>query len=102
MEKHELHHLRLRNALIAHKLKPWPYEGKVGIKELNLETKKTELHVFEQWCYLETVDSAAGLAESAHTRYSLKFDLDVYKLIDKALLHSKSIIKIDNPYNSIS
>lgn len=98
MEKHELHHLRLRNALITHKLKAWPYEGKVGIKELNLETKKNELHVFEQWCYLDTVDSDADLAESANTKYSLKFDLDIYRLIIKAFDRSSSIIQLQHQH----
>lgn len=39
-EKHELHHLKQRNSLIRYKLKTWPYQGKVGVKEINLETNK--------------------------------------------------------------
>ena len=96
-EKHELHHLRLRNALIAYKLKAWPYEGKVGIKELNLETNKTDIHLFEHWCYLETIDSDADLAEAMHTKHRLLFDLDIYRLIAKALSNSRHIIHFDNP-----
>ena len=83
-EKHELHHLRLRNALISYKLKAWPYEGKVGIKELNPETNKTDMHLFEHWCYLETVSEDSDLEESINTKYDLLFDLDIYKLIVKA------------------
>ncbi len=83
-EKHELHHLRLRNALISYKLKAWPYEGKVGIKELNPETNKTDMHLFEHWCYLETVSEDSNLEESINTKYELLFDLDIYKLIVKA------------------
>ena len=91
-EKHELHHLRLRNALIAYKLKAWPYEGKVGIKELNLETNKTEIHIFEHWCYLESVNDDLNLAESIRTKYDLLFDLDIYKLIVKALKNNPVIL----------
>ena len=83
-EKHELHHLKLRNALVRHKLKAWPYEGKVGIKELNPETNKTEMHIFEHWCYLDTINVEEDLVESINTRYDLLFDLDIYKLITKA------------------
>lgn len=83
-EKHELHHLRLKNALISYKLKAWPYKGKVGIKELNLESKRTEMHIFEHWCYLDTIGADADLTESINTRYDLLFDLDIYKLIVKA------------------
>ena len=96
-EKHELHHLKLKLSLASYKLKAWPYEGKIGIKELNLETNKSELHVFEQWCYLETIDSDADLAEAVHTEYRLQFDLDIYRLIGKALSNSRHIIQFDKP-----
>lgn len=94
--KHELHHLRLKLSLTSHKLKAWPYEGKVGIKEFNLETNKTELHVFEQWCYLETVDYEADLTEAMHCKYNLQFDLDIYRLIGKALSSSRNVIQFNN------
>lgn len=95
-EKHELHHLRLRNALISYKLKAWPYEGKVGIKELNPETNKTDVHLFEHWCYLETVNEDCDLAETINTKYDLLFDLDIYKLIVKALSNSRHIIQFNH------
>ena len=100
-EKHDLHHLRLRNALITHKLKAWPYEGKVGIKELNHETNKNELHVFEQWCYLDTVDSDADLDESVNTKYEKKFDLDFYRLIQKSLINGYEVMKLENTRKNI-
>ena len=96
-EKHELHHLKLKHSLASYKLKAWPYAGKVGIKELNLETNKSELHVFDQWCYLETIDSDADLAETIHSKYRLQFDLDIYRLIGKALSNSRHIIQFDSP-----
>lgn len=99
-EKHELHHLRLKTSLSAHKLRAWPYEGKVGIKELNPDTKKTEMHLFEQWCYLDTVDSDADLSETISTCYNLEFDLDIYRLIGKALDSAKNIIQLNNTHNA--
>lgn len=94
-ERHELHHLRLKNALVAYKLKAWPYDGKVGIKELNPDTKKTEVHIFEHWCYLETVNDDLDLDDSINTKYDLKFDLDIYKLISKSLLKN-DVIKFES------
>ena len=93
-EKHELHHIRLKSAFAGYKLKAWPYEGKVGIQELNLETNKTEMHVFEQWCYLDTVDSDNELTEVTQSRYNLNFDLDIYKLIGKALNNNHQVIEL--------
>ena len=98
-EKHDLHHLRLRNALIAYKLKAWPYEGKVGIRELNLESNKTDMHLFEHWCFLETVSEDSDLVESINTKYDLLFDLDIYKLIVKAF-SKYTVIQLKND-NSI-
>ena len=83
-ETHELHHIRLRNALMRYKLKAWPYQGKVGIKERNLETNKTDVHIFEHWCYLTSVTDDIELADSIQSKHELIFDLDMYKLILKA------------------
>lgn len=94
-EKHELHHLKLNMALASYKLKAWPYAGKVGIKGLNLETNKTEMHLFEHWCYLDTVDSELDLSETVNTKYSLKFDLDIYRLISKALSNTQHIVEFE-------
>ena len=87
-EKHEMHHLRLKTALLKYKLKAWPYKGKVGISELNHRTNKTQIHIFEHWCHLETLDDELNWLTSVNPRYDLYFDLDMYKLIKKTLLTS--------------
>jgi len=91
-EKHELHHLRLRQALIGHKIKTWPYEGRIGIKELNTDTNNTEVHIFEHWCHLETVNNEIDLADVASTKYDKKFDLDFYRLIQKSVMNNQQIL----------
>ena len=65
----------------------------MGINELNPETKKTDMHVFEQLFYLDTVDSDIELNEVTHSRYDLNFDLDIYKLIGKALNNNHQVIQ---------
>ena len=81
----------LKTAFIKYQLKTWPYKGKVGIKELNPNTNKTEMHIFEHWCYLVTLDDELNLPECVNTRYDLHFDLDMYKLIKKTLSTSEVI-----------
>ena len=91
-EKHDLHHLRLRQALTGHKIKTWPYEGRIGIKELNTDTNNTEVHIFEHWCHLETVNNETDLIEAVTTKYDKKFDLDFYRLIQKSLVNTQQIL----------
>ena len=84
-ESPELHYLRLQQALISLKLKSWQFEGKIGIKEHDPETSKTELHVFDQWCHIATVDDESNLEDAISSKYTFSFDLDTYKLLLKEL-----------------
>ncbi len=84
-ESPELHYLRLQQALISLKLKSWGFEGKIGIKEHDPITNKTELHVFEQWCHIATVDDESQLEDAVQSKYNFSFDLDTYKLLLKEL-----------------
>ncbi len=84
-ESPELHYLRLQQALISLKLKSWHFEGKIGIKEYDPETSKTELHVFDQWCHIATVDDESKLEDAISSKYTFSFDLDTYKLLLKEL-----------------
>lgn len=93
-EKHELHFLKLRNALTKHKIKSWPYEGRIGIKELNVETDNAEVHIFEDWCHLDTVSNEVDFYEALNTRYEKKFDLDFYRLIQKSLNSDYEVLKL--------
>jgi DNA polymerase-3 subunit epsilon len=91
-----MHNLRLQQALVAHRLKAWPFAGKIGIREYNSENNKTQIHIFEYWCYLGAVENEADLAENIQQKSELKFDLDTYKLLLKAL-GSKKIEIIQLP-----
>ena len=87
-EKPELHHLRLQLALSANKLQVWPHPGKVGLREHNHHSGRTDIHIFEQWCHLATVHDEAELAEALTERRStLAFDLDTYRLALKHVMH---------------
>lgn len=80
-----MHHLKLKQALIKHRLKAWPYQGKIGVREHNRFTNQTDIHVFDQWCHLGTVNNEADLADLMETNTVFAFDLDSYKFLFKML-----------------
>ncbi len=80
-----LHRARLQMALAAQQLQVWPYAGRIGLREHNEATGKTEVHVFDQWCLLATLHDESQLADlPSHTR-NTAFDLDTYRLLLKHL-----------------
>lgn len=89
-ESPEMHYLRLQQALIAHRLKNWPYAGKIGIREHSGENDKTQLHIFEYWTYLGVIENEADLAEKLQENAQFKFDLDTYKLLLKVINNPKT------------
>lgn len=96
-ESPEIHYLRLQQALIAHRLKNWPYAGKIGIREHSGENDKTQLHIFEYWTYLGAIETESELAEKLLENAQLKFDLDTYKLLLKAFNSPKTqVIQFNN------
>ena len=80
-EKPELHHLRLKLALKQQQLRVWPHAGKIGLREYNAQTGRSEMHVFDQWCHLATVQNEAELEDVISANTSLAFDLDTYRLL---------------------
>jgi DNA polymerase III subunit epsilon len=84
-EKPELHHLRLKLALKQQQLRVWPHAGKIGLREYNAQTGRSEMHVFDQWCHLATVQNEAELDDIINASTSLAFDLDTYRLLLKHL-----------------
>jgi len=85
----EIHYLRLQQALITHKLKTWPFAGKIGIREHNAENDKTQIHIFEHWCYLGVVENTVDFTETLQQKTAFKFDFDTYKLLLKAFNSQK-------------
>ena len=94
-EPPEIHYIRLKQALISLRLESWPYEGRIGIREFNKLTGKTQIQVFEQWCHLTTVDDEIQMDEARQSRFEFNFDLDTYKLLTKTFKKQVEIIRFD-------
>jgi len=77
------HNLRLGQALQSLRLAQWPFKGAIGLRERSGE--KSEVHLFERWCYLGTARSEAEIYEKLEARGRPVFDLDVYKIVKREL-----------------
>lgn len=84
-ETPEMHYLRLKQALVSHQLKAWPYPGKLGIRETSASSQESVIHVFEHWCYLGSAKDESALESLCNSRLDFRFDIDTYKLLLKEL-----------------
>jgi DNA polymerase-3 subunit epsilon len=75
-----LHDMRLRMALSALKLKPWPFPGRVAIAE-----GRAEFHVLDHWAYVGTARSEDELDELRTKAAPAAFDADVYRILVRYL-----------------
>lgn len=75
------HKLRLMQALQSLRLAQWPYKGAIGLRERSGE--KSEVHLFERWCFLGTAKSEAEIYEKLELRGSPQFDPDIYKILKR-------------------
>ncbi len=80
-----LHRLRVQMALTAQRLHAWPHAGKVAIREYHAPSGRTDIHVFDQWCHIDTVHDPSDLDALNSKGRTLSFDLDTYRLLQKRL-----------------
>ncbi len=90
-EAPQLHRLRVELALVGQRLHAWPHAGKVGLREHDAASGRTDIHVFDQWCHLATVHDEAGLQDALDRGDKLAFDLDTYRLLLKRLMASGKV-----------
>ena len=80
------HGLRLGAALAQLKMRPWPFKGRIGVRENNAGA----LIVLDRWCYLGTARSESELAELGERRPRPVFDLDTYKILSRFFTSSRT------------
>jgi DNA polymerase-3 subunit epsilon len=78
-----LHAARTRMALMRHKLRSWPFRGRVAVIERDWRGLG-EIHVFDRWRYLGTVASDESL-DALPAAASMEFDLDSYRILCRYL-----------------
>lgn len=88
-ENKSIHHLKLNRALSKKRLKSWPFANNITIKEHNKFTGNTDIHVFDQWCHLGTVNNDHDYHEMLSSKTTFSFDLDTYKLLLKSINNNK-------------
>lgn len=89
LEDPEKYNLRLLTALTPLRLRTWPYAGRIGIRERNPETGRTDLHVVENWCYLGTARCDPDMQFMLEERHEPSFDIDSYRLFTKFLASAR-------------
>ena len=82
-ESRALHNLRLFEAMQALRVKDWPYAGPIGLRERS--EQRTEIHLFDRWCYLGSAEDDSQIYEFLEVRGTPSFDLDIYRILDRAL-----------------
>lgn len=83
-ESYMQHRIRLLEALQPLKNRTWPYRGRIGIREVSLDGDRTDLHLFNHWCYLGTVHSEDELnPPDLFNSRQPAFDIDTYKILQR-------------------
>jgi len=74
-----------------YRLKSWPYDGPVAIREYNSEFEMSEAHVLDKWCYL---GSAAGEEDLYDVRSKERtFEYDTYKILHAVIHRNASVVR---------
>jgi len=82
-----LHLARLKIGLLPLKLKPWPHEGPMMLREGSGE--RQQWHIIDAWQHLATFDAgdedAIAMIDRATRRSTERFDIDGYRILTRFL-----------------
>ena len=90
-----LHTARLKLAFAPHRLRPWPFDGPIGVREVDADGWM-QLHLIDRWRHLGTLAEGDGalaerrdlLAASVARGYRTSpFDPHVYRILTRHLRH---------------
>lgn len=85
LESRAQHALRLKDALSSLRTLPWPFAGRIGVRENAPGGEHSDLHILDRWCYLGTARSETDLHDIADNRAAPVFDVDTYKILKRFL-----------------
>ena len=76
------YNVRFVQAFTKTKLKPWPYEKPILIEEE--DSGKKESFLIDKWCFLGSLKTEDD-TENVEYSHDVRFDLDIYKIIERFL-----------------
>jgi len=94
------HMLRLAGALARLRLAPWPFTGRIAVREGDPYRALTEIHVLDQWRYLGSARTESELAVLLEQRELPAFDIDHYRLLGRYLSnarHPLPLVDLERP-----
>jgi DNA polymerase-3 subunit epsilon len=85
------HLIRLAGAMARLRLAPWPYKGRIAVREADSYRALTEIHVLDQWRYLGSARTESELAALLEQCKLPAFDLEHYRLLSRYLTKAQSL-----------
>jgi len=73
--------LRLLEALGDKRIRPWPYDGPVALRERDPASGREAVHLVDRWRYLGTPEDDDALRTLLDRRAEIPFDRDHYRLL---------------------
>jgi DNA polymerase-3 subunit epsilon len=99
------HMMRLASALARLRFNPWPFGGRVAVREADADRGMSEIHVLDQWRHLGSARTDDELAALLEQRDIPLFDVDQYRLLKRHLADSRRasvVIDLARPAASVS
>jgi DNA polymerase III subunit epsilon len=90
---------RLEKAIADTRIRPWPFDGAIIIKENNAENGLEENHLFDQWSYMGTLKVNDDLVDQESKEPI--FDWEIYKILKLYLRKNRNISSIKLLRNNI-
>jgi len=85
LESQAQHAMRLKQGLASMRTVPWPYKGRIAVRESANGSEMAELHVLDRWCHIGTARSDTELHDLADGAPAPAFDVDTYKILKRFL-----------------
>jgi len=83
------HMMRLAGALARLRVRPWPFSGRIALRETDPYRAMSEIHVLDQWRYLGSARTDDELAALLEQRDLPLFDVDRYRLLNRHLTDTR-------------
>ena len=80
-----LHDARLRVALAGMRIKPWPFQGPIGVREPGPGGEGEVVHVLDHWRHLGTASRDDQVERILEAGGDEGFDVDAYRIIRRQL-----------------